>query len=56
MDQPLIENKQDEESGVPKSSTYALWRADFWEVCLLSGPACLQLLFQVFLDSGFLWQ
>jgi hypothetical protein len=45
--QPLLNGKTDEESGALKESTYALWRSDLWDVCLLSGPACLQLLFQV---------
>ena len=52
--EPLISDKVDEESGLSKQSDYALWRSDLWEVCQLSGPACLQLLFQAgyALDDG----
>lgn len=46
QNEPLLSDKADEESGLSKQNTYALWRSDLWEVCQLSGPACLQLLFQ----------
>lgn len=49
--QPLISTKKDEESGEEKRSDYVLWKSDLWDVCLLSGPACLQLLFQVSCQS-----
>ncbi len=50
--EPLLNGQKDEEQGESEVSTYALWRSDLWDVCLLSGPACLQLLFQVSLLGG----
>lgn len=48
LDTALLSRKaKDEEKGNEDSSSYAVWRSDLTEVCWLSGPACLQLFFQV---------
>ena len=41
-EEPLLVDK-----GSDQSDAWRLWRRELIEVCLLSGPACLQLFFQV---------
>ena len=41
-EEPLLVDK-----GSDQSDAWQLWRRELIEVCLLSGPACLQLFFQV---------